>query len=141
MARYLINRNNEFDPMNIFNDMGNFGRNFFNGNSTMKTDINETDKGYEVKAELPGFKKDGIHLDYRDDTLRINASHDVAKEDKDEDGRVLRQERSSSNITRSFYLPGVDQDNVKATYDGGILTLTLPKVAEDQKDSHHIEID
>ncbi|HBF74357.1 MAG TPA: Hsp20/alpha crystallin family protein, partial [Lactobacillus sp.] len=59
----------------------------------------------------------------------------------DEKGRVLRQERSSSNVTRSFYLPGVDEDNVKATYDGGILKLTLPKMTEDKQDSHHIAID
>ncbi|MTV82834.1 Hsp20/alpha crystallin family protein [Secundilactobacillus folii] len=142
MANFLANRDyDEMDPMNFFNDFGNFGRRFFNNNDTMKTDIKETDKSYEVSAELPGFKKDGIHLDYRDNTLRINAVHNIDREDKDEKGRVLRQERSSSNITRSFYLPGVDQDNVKATYDGGILKLTLPKLTEDKKDSHHISID
>ncbi|KRK98886.1 molecular chaperone (small heat shock protein) [Secundilactobacillus odoratitofui DSM 19909 = JCM 15043] len=139
MTNYLANRNfNDLDPMNFFND---FGRKFFTDDSSMKTDIKETDADYQVNAELPGFKKDGIHLDYRDNTLRINAVHNLEKEDKDEDGRVLRQERSSSNITRSFYLPGVDQDNIKATYDGGLLKLSLPKMTEDQKDSHHISID
>ncbi|MTV82835.1 Hsp20/alpha crystallin family protein [Secundilactobacillus folii] len=141
MANFLANRDyNELNPMNFFNDFGNFGRQFFN-TDTMKTDIKETDKDYEVSAELPGFKKDGIHLDYRDDTLRINAVHNLDREDKDEKGHVLRQERSSSNITRSFYLPGVDKDNVKATYDGGILKLTLPKAIADKADSHHISIE
>lgn len=141
MANYLTNRNfNDLDPMNFFNDFGNFGQKFFN-NDEMKTDIKENDQSYEVAAELPGFKKDGIHIDYRDNTLRINAVHNLDKEDKDEKGRVLRQERSSSNVTRSFYLPGVDEDNVKATYDGGILKLSLPKMTEDKQDSHHITID
>lgn len=141
MTNYLANRNfNELDPMNFFSDFGNFGRHFFN-DDTMKTDIKENDDGYEVTAELPGFKKDGIHIDYRDNTLRINAVHNLDRKDKDDKGRVLRQERSSSNVTRSFYLPGVDQDSVKATYDGGILKLTLPKETADKQDSHHIAID
>lgn len=138
MMRYLPNENTVFDPMDVFDG---FDQDFFGGSTTMKTDIKETDNDYQVKAELPGFKKDGIHVDYNNDTLRVNANHDLTKEHKDEKGRVLRQERSSSNISRSFYLPGVDQDNVKATYDGGILTLTLPKVTEDKADTHHIEID
>ena len=141
MAHYLANRDfNELDPMSFFNDFGNIGKRFFS-DDTMKTDIKETDADYQVSAELPGFKKDGIHLDYRDNTLRINAVHNLDREDKDADGRVLRQERSSSNITRGFYLPGVDQDSIKATYDCGILKLTLPKMTEDKQDSHHISID
>ncbi|KRK46922.1 Hsp20/alpha crystallin family protein [Secundilactobacillus kimchicus] len=141
MARYLANRNfDDLDPMNFFGGLENFGRNFFSDNS-MKTDIKESDKDYEVSAELPGFKKDDIHLDYRDDTLRINGVHDLQRQDKDDDGRVLRQERSFSNVSRSFYLPGVDIDQVKATYDGGVLKLTLPKKATTKDDNHQISID
>lgn len=137
MMRYLPNENTVFDPMTVFDD---FDQDFFGGSTTMKTDIKETENDYQVKAELPGFKKDGIHLDYNNDTLRIYANHDLTQEHKDEQGRVLRQERSSSNISRSFYLPGADADKIAATYDGGLLKLTLPKQAPETEDSHHIDI-
>ena len=141
MANFLASRNfDDLDPMNIFGGLESASRNFF-GENAMKTDINETDKDYDVKAEMPGLKKEDIHLDYRDDTLRINGIHNVEKEDTDDNGRVLRQERSSSNVSRSFYLPNVDIDQAKATYDGGVLTLTLPKKAADADDNHKIAID
>jgi len=137
MANSLMNRDfGMFDPMDIFSD---FDHGFMK-ESQMKTDVRETDKTYEVASELPGFKKEDIHLDYRDNTLRISAVHNLQKDEKDKKGQLLRQERSSSNVVRSFYLPGVDKDNVSAKYDGGILTISLPKVDGQVEDDHHIEI-
>ncbi|AKP64641.1 molecular chaperone (small heat shock protein) [Levilactobacillus koreensis JCM 16448] len=141
MANDVMNRNFDlFDPMNFFNEVGNLGHDMFSGDSSMKTDVVEHDKDYVVTAELPGFKKDDIHVDYRDDTLRISGKTEVNQSAKDDDGRVLRQERSSQNVARSFYLPDIDLKNVQAKYDAGILTLTLPKQTK-VDDNHEISID
>ena len=106
----------------------------------MKTDVVEHDKDYVVTAELPGFKKDDIHVDYRDNTLRITGKSEVSQATKDDDGRILRQERHSQNVARSFYLPNIDLKQVKAGFTDGVLTLTLPKQAN-VADHHEINID
>ncbi|KRL96243.1 Hsp20/alpha crystallin family protein [Levilactobacillus hammesii] len=141
MANDVMNRNFDFfDPMNFFNEVGNLGHDMFSGDNDMKTDVVEHDKDYVVTAELPGFKKDDIHVDYRDETLRISGKSEVNQSAKDDDGRILRQERHSQNVARSFYLPNIDLKQVKAGFTNGVLTLTLPKQA-DVADNHEINID
>ncbi|NLR09230.1 MULTISPECIES: Hsp20/alpha crystallin family protein [Lactobacillaceae] len=141
MANDVMSRNFDFfDPMNFFNEVGNLGHDMFNGDNEMKTDVVEHDKDYVVTAELPGFKKDDIHVDYRDNTLRITGKSEVSQAAKDDNGRILRQERRSQNVARSFYLPNIDLKQVKAGFTDGILTLTLPKQA-DVADHHEINID
>ena len=141
MANDVMNRNFDFfDPMNFFNEVGNLGHDMFSGESDMKTDVVEHDKDYVVTAELPGFKKDDIHVDYRDETLRISGKSEVNQSTKDDDGQILRQERHSQNVARSFYLPNIDLKQVKASFADGVLTLTLPKQTE-VDDNHKISID
>lgn len=125
-----------FDPSDFF---GDFGRSFMK-DTQMKTDVRETDNSYEVSSELPGFKKEDIHLDYRDNTLRISAKHDLNKEEKDKEGQLLRQERSTSNVVRSFYVPDVEKDKVTAKYDGGVLSVSLPKLNGTSQENHQIDI-
>lgn len=134
MANELRNNvfNNFMNPMEDF--FNGFGNNMANVNK-MKTDVIEHDKDYQVNVELPGFKKEDIDLDYRDDTLSIHAVHDLNKESKDDNGKLLRRERTSSDVSRAFYLPNVEADQINAGYDGGILSITLPKSVE--KESKH----
>ncbi|MHA8137995.1 Hsp20/alpha crystallin family protein [Lactobacillaceae bacterium Scapto_B20] len=140
MANDLSDMNSRLDPMDAF--LGDFGKSFLSSyaGNQMKTDVVENNDNYEVDSELPGFKKNDIKLDYNDDTLNVRAVHDLTKEDNDENGNVLRRERSSSNIARSFYLPSVDSSKIKATYDGGMLKITLPKRSEDQRKGTKISI-
>lgn len=134
MANELRNHvfNDFMDPMTNFFD--GLGRNMVNS-SKMKTDVIENDDEFEVKAELPGFKKEDININYENDTLTIHAIHDLNKEQKDEDGKLIRSERTSSDVSRSFYLPDADTDKIGAKYDGGILDIMVPKSAE--KESKH----
>ncbi|CAI2553812.1 MAG: Hsp20/alpha crystallin family protein [Apilactobacillus waqarii] len=134
MANELRNNvfNDFMDPMTNFFD--GLGRNMVNS-SKMKTDVIENDDEFEVKAELPGFKKEDININYENDTLTIHAIHDLNKEQKDEDGKLIRSERTSSDVSRSFYLPDADTDKIGAKYDGGILDIMVPKSAE--KESKH----
>lgn len=123
-------RNTDFDDFAPFDFYDNFGKNFFKSmtqGSSMKTDIRENEKDYEVSAELPGLKKENISLNYDNDTLTIEGKHNVNKEKKDEKGNLIRQERSFSNTPRQFYLPDIDRDKISASYDGGVLKITLPK--------------
>ncbi|MHA8262390.1 Hsp20/alpha crystallin family protein [Lactobacillaceae bacterium Melli_B3] len=140
MANDLRGMNSVLDPMDEF--FGDFGKSFLSSvaGNQMKTDVVENNDNYEVDSELPGFKKDDIKLDYNDDTLNIRAVHDLTKEDNDKQSNVLRRERSSSNVARSFYLPNVDSAKIKASYDGGILKITLPKQSEDQQKGTRISI-
>ncbi|WJV43511.1 Hsp20/alpha crystallin family protein [Apilactobacillus kunkeei] len=131
---------------NVFNDFMNPMSNFFDGlgrnmvnSSKMKTDVIENDDEFEVKAELPGFKKEDININYENDTLTIHAIHDLNKEQKDEDGKLIRSERTSSDVSRSFYLPDADTGKIGAKYDGGILDIMVPKSAEKQS-KHSISI-
>ena len=138
MANELRNNvfNDFMDPMTNFFD--GLGRNMVNS-SKMKTDVIENDDEFEVKAELPGFKKEDISINYENDTLTIHAIHDLNKEQKDEDGKLIRSERTSSDVSRLFYLPDADTGKIGAKYDGGILDIMVPKSAEKQS-KHSISI-
>ncbi len=93
----------------------------------MKTDVRETDQGYEVDVDLPGFQKDEVHLDLEDGYLTIRAAKGLDKDQQDKQGRYIRQERYAGACSRSFYVGDVRPEDVKAKYESGVLRLTLPK--------------
>lgn len=103
-----------------------FGKNERN---LMKTDIHETDdaKGYKLAVELPGFKKDEINLDVSNGYLTVSAEKGLDKDEEDKKGRLLRQERYVGACSRSFYIGDVEPKDVKAKYEYGVLTVTVPK--------------
>lgn len=92
-------------------------------------DIRETDEAIVVEAELPGFKKDEIEVSMEQGVLSINAQRKAAEEHKGEQEHLT--ERRFTRVSRSFRLPlPVDESQVNAQLDGGVLTLTLPKREE-----------
>jgi HSP20 family protein len=93
----------------------------------IKMDVKEADGQYLVKAEIPGVKKDDIHVTV--DGNRVSISAEVKQEKEAKEGeRVIRCERSYGMASRSFTLADeVDQSKVQAKYDNGVLELTLPK--------------
>lgn len=98
---------------------------------TLPLDIHESDAAYTVTAALPGVKPDQIHVTMRNDVLTISA--EVPQPTVAENSRVLLQERTYGKFSRSVTLPeAVDSNAVEATYENGVLTLTLPKVPEAQ---------
>ena len=101
----------------------------------MKTDVKETDNSYEVDIDLPGFKKDEIEAKLENGYLTISAAKGLDKEEKDEkDGKYIRKERYSGSCSRSFYVgDAVTQDDVKAKFENGVLTLEVPKKEEAPK--------
>ncbi|CAM2172222.1 HSP20 family protein [Burkholderia latens] len=97
--------------------------------ASMKIDVTENDKAYTVNAELPGVVKDDIDVQVTGNTVSINAKIERNNEQKDGE-RVIRRERYSGAISRSFSLSGeIDDANATATYQDGVLSLMLPKKA------------
>ena len=96
----------------------------------MKTDVHESEAGYEMAIELPGFKKEDIKVDLKDGYLTVSAQKSLDKEEH-KGKKILRQERYSGSCSRTFYIGDVKAEDVKGKYDAGILTLEFPK--EDQK--------
>ena len=94
----------------------------------MKTDVKETDDGYQVAVDLPGFKKDEIKIKLENGTLTINAAKGLDKDEKNKEGKYVRRERYAGSMSRSFYVgDGVSQEDIKAKFENGVLTLDVPK--------------
>ncbi|RHR30322.1 Hsp20/alpha crystallin family protein [Clostridium sp. AF19-22AC] len=124
---------------NLFDDLMDFPfeKDFFGGKNPlygkharnmMKTDIRETDNGYEVDIDLPGFKKEEINAKLENGYLTISAAKGLDKDEKDENGKYIRRERYAGSMSRSFYVgEEVTQEDVHAKYEDGILRLQVPK--------------
>ena len=99
----------------------------------MKTDLKEHDEGYELKVDLPGFKKDQIQLHLENGYLTVQAAKGLEEEDKDKKGRLVHQERFTGSMARSFYVgENLTEEDIKAKFEDGVLTLEFPK-AEQKK--------
>ena len=102
----------------------------------MKTDVRETDSGYEVDIDLPGFKKDEINIQLDNGYLSISAAKGLDKDEQDKEGKYIRKERYAGSMSRSFYVcNAITQDDIKAKYESGILRLSVPKKAAEEIES------
>ena len=130
---------------NLFDDwMDDFGfrDNFFSGKNPlygkhakniMKTDVRETDKGYELDVDLPGFKKDEVQVQLKDGYLTISAAKGLDKDEEDKKGNYIRRERYAGSTSRSFYVGnGVKNEDVHAKFENGVLRLSIPKKAAEE---------
>ncbi len=103
--------------------------------SIMKTDIQEKDGKYIMDIDMPGIPKENIQIQLEDGYLTISANHDEQKEEKDEKGNYIYQERHTGQCSRTFYVGNaVTQEDIKANYKNGILQLNFPK-----KDTQQLE--
>jgi HSP20 family protein len=121
-----------FDPFNDIDDVfkGLFVRpmrfDLETPQMRMKVDVTRTDDTYTVKAEIPGVRKDEIHVAV--DGNEVTISGEIKKESEEKKGEeVIRSERYYGKVSRSFTLPhDVDEARVTAKYADGVLKLTLP---------------
>lgn len=138
MMNGLQRRDNLMDSMlNWFDD------NFYPDvvtNGTMKTDISESDHAYEVKIDMPGFNKKDLHLNYDQNILTVTGHREANSNVKDDQGNLLHSERRYGQFSRQYRLPEVDQKQISAKYDAGVLMVTLPKLAAEDKTDNRIEI-
>ena len=91
----------------------------------MKTDVHEHEDHYEVDIDLPGFKKEEINLELNNGYLIVGAAKEHEQENK---GKAIRKERYSGSMQRSFYIgEGIKEEDVKAKFEHGVLSLEIPK--------------
>lgn len=96
----------------------------------MRIDVTENDSAYTVKADMPGVKKEDIHVRVEGNMVQIDAESKSEKEEKGNGDKVLRSERHYGAISRAFSLASeIDDAKVEAKYADGVLNLTLPKKA------------
>ncbi|HWI81118.1 Hsp20/alpha crystallin family protein [Ramlibacter sp.] len=94
----------------------------------MRVDVTEKDNGYEVKADIPGVKKEDINIRIDGNVVQIDAEVKRESETKDTGGKVLRSERYYGTVSRTFSLADdIDEAKAEARYADGVLTLQLPK--------------
>ena len=124
--------------MDVFDD---FDRSFFRGfgnidhtlygkhaQNLMKTDVKETEDGYEVDVDLPGFKKEEISLELNNGYLTISTEKSLEKDKENKKGKMLRQERYSGVMQRSFFVgEHLTEEDIKASYENGVLHVMIPK--------------
>ncbi len=100
----------------------------------MRTDIKETESGYELDVELPGYKKEDLTLELNAGYLNISAAKNTSNEEKDTKGRVIRRERYTGSMNRSFYVGDeLTEEDIKAKFEDGILKLSIPKKEVEEK--------
>lgn len=132
-------RNNSlFNFDNFFSEF--FPDDFFpNNDRFMKLDIKEFSSVYVFDIELPGVKRDEIDLNIADDILTISVK--ISEQTNEEDPKYIRKERKYGSYSRSFAIPNIDSENIKANYDNGVLTVTLPKAVPQTISKRNISIE
>lgn len=128
MVPYHANFLDDFDSSNLFEHIFK-NLDFRPGtHSFMTTDVIETENGLELIMDLPGLKKEDIKIELNEGYLIINAKSSKESEEKDKEGNYLRRERHSGKYARSFYVgENITQEDIKAKFEDGILTLNFPK--------------
>ncbi len=144
-----LSANTYQDPWSAFDqmqeDMGHMMGGFMAGLPGMMTQMNqhmgidsmpsvdmeEKNNSYIVRVDIPGLNKDKIEITVRGEILTIQGMRESINQEQS--GSYYTQERSYGSFSRSLRLPGpVDEGNIKADYQNGVLTITLPKVSEEQ---------
>ena len=124
------NRMSAYDPFRMLDEME---RSFFGGNThaaltSFRTDVTDTGDAFVLDAELPGFKKEDISLELDNGYLTVSATKGLDKDEKDHKGKIIRQERYSGSMQRSFYVgDNLTEEDIKATFRHGVLSLNVPK--------------
>ena len=99
------------------------------GKNLMKTDVKETENGYELEMDLPGFKKEEVKVSLNNGYLVIRAEKGLNEDEKDKkSGKYIRRERYAGTCERSFYVgEDITEEDVKGEFKHGILKLSIPK--------------
>ena len=149
MLMPMLWKSNKDDEMNLMNPFAEMDKMFddFWGNDlgsagSMRTDVIDDGKNYKLEADLPGFNREDIHVDLKNDMLTISAAHDENKDEKDKNGKYIRRERRSASYQRSFRVENLNTEDINAQYRNGVLTVTFPKkeAIPEKEDARRIEV-
>ena len=133
----LMPRKNELDLFGGF-----FDDSFFNesrNKELMKTDIKEGENEYTLEIEMPGIKKENVKIELSKGYITISAENNNEVEEKE--NNYIRKERHYGSFTRSFYVGDkVEMNDINASMDNGILSITVPKEESEEPEKKYIEI-
>lgn len=137
--------NNDFlFPDHVFNSFFNdFMKSSDGSYNIPKVDIEDTDKAYVLTTDLPGIAKEDINVTYDNNVLTFSAKHEDTKEEKDAKDKknYIRKERMSTSFYRQFPVSGIQKEGIQASFENGVLTITLPKEEQQPAETQHtIEI-
>lgn len=103
-------------------------------NALMKSDVKDAGDHFELHMDLPGFQKENVKIQLREGVLNIEATTTTSNDEKDEEETYIRRERFQGTCTRSFYVgEDIKQEDIKAKFDNGVLSITVPKEAPKPK--------
>lgn len=132
----------ETRDMSLFDYFDNMEKRFFGNHEKsitgFRTDITDEGNQYHLKADLPGFQKDDITVEIKNDILTIQGK--IKEENEETQGDVIRKERKSGSFARSFEVGNIDKEQIQANYQDGVLDLILPKTTQPEEDTWKIEI-
>lgn len=140
-------KKNEIAQNKMFGSFDPFFDNFFgfpiknefrNVSRVMKTDVIEKGDSYAFEIEVPGIKKENISLEFDNGYLTISAKQKYENDEKDKNGNYVCRERHYGSFSRSFYVGDINEDQISASLEDGILKVVVPKEHETPK--KHIEI-
>ncbi|MBQ9011457.1 MAG: Hsp20/alpha crystallin family protein [Bacilli bacterium] len=119
--------------------LDNIFDNLMEGNSVdmMKCDIYEKDGIYHIEADIPGMDKKDISIECNNGYISIKAEKE--REENNEDRNIIRKERFYGTMERKFYVGDVDEENIKAEFNNGVLKISIPKI-DQTKNKRIIEI-
>ncbi|MEI6757988.1 MAG: Hsp20/alpha crystallin family protein [Chlorobium sp.] len=130
------------DPLKMFEDVLNEKVSPFFSSMiapAFKVDISEDDNAIFIEADMPGMKKEDVKVSMEDDVLSISAERSQSEEEKKKG--YHRIERSWGSLSRSFTLgDNVDAEKIEASYDNGVLKITVPKVEPKPKAGKEIPV-
>jgi HSP20 family protein len=139
----LIPRDNITDFSRIFDDFFPSSRSFADNGKAFfapQVDISAQDDHYLIKADLPGVKKDDIHVTLEDGLLTLEAERSEEKTEESQ-GKVIRKERRSGKFARSFSVGrDITVEDIAGTFEDGVLTIKVPKASQQAAVSKRVEI-
>ena len=119
-----------FDDFGLEKEMNDLNRKIYGRRASreMLTDVREHEDHYDLEIDLPGFKKEDLTVELNNGYLTVTANKGHDQEEKNKEGKIIRQERFSGTLSRSYYVgEEITNEEIKAKYEGGVLTVSLPK--------------
>lgn len=108
----------------------------------MKTDVKETENGYELAIDLPGIPKEQVRAELHDGYLTVSAETSQNNDEQDENGTYIRRERFTGSYSRSFYVgKNVTEADIRAKFADGVLRLDIPKKEPAAPEKKYIAIE
>ncbi len=141
MKNFLTNVNDKDFGLSFFDSaFEDFFRPTLFGNfsNVMKTDVKNTENGYELAIEMAGYDKQDISLELNDGYITVSAKRSSVDENKND---YIKRERSVSCKRSYFVGDNVSEEDIKAKYENGVLSISVPKAKEKQIPNRKIQID